>query len=562
MVTNLPISRRLMLFLPLLLVALSVTAWFGLSELHDDLLNDRKEEIRSLVQVARGVADYWHDKEVSGQMTREQAQQAARDQLWRLRFGNNIYFFIQTYDGVTVLQLNRELEGKNRLDVVDADGKPTVRMQIEAAKRGGDVIYYRQTRTGGEGTGADAIDKMAFALGYEPWQWAVCTGIYIDDVDTIYWHSALLYGGLLLIVLAVTAALSYLISRSISQPLETVTDAMTRLADGDLSVDVPFSSDRHELGKLAHALQVFKTNRRHAEDLAREQAAEQAEKLRRQEVVESLIAGFRDRSGRIIAAASSAAGQVQDHAVKLAEMAAQSQSRVDAVTSAANDTSGNVQTIAGAAEELSAAVREVNQQVTQSTDVAAQAVDQADQTSVTMAGLTEAAQRIGSIVTVIQDIASQTNLLALNATIEAARAGDAGKGFAVVASEVKTLANQTTKATEEIQTHVASIQAETARANDAISGIGRTVAEMRNISASIAAAMEEQGATTQEIARNISLAADRTRTVSTHISGVAEAALATNSAAGALKGASDSLRQEAGVLTSEMTAFFDSIRRA
>jgi methyl-accepting chemotaxis protein len=556
------ISQRLLLFMPLLLAALMVTVWFGLSELRAGLLNSHRDEITHLVQAARGVVDAWHQQEVSGHLTREQAQQGARDEVWRLRYGDNNYFFIQSYDGVTLVQLNRELEGKNRLDVRDADGKPTVRMQIEAAKRGGGIIFYRQTRTGGEGVGQGATPKMAYALGYDPWQWAIGTGIYIDDVDAAYWRGAVVYGGLALAVLAVTAIVAFAISRSINRPLAAITDRMSRLADGDLSVEVPSLGDRHELGRLARALEVFKINRRQADDLAAAQRAEQAAKLRQQETVERLIADFAKQSARTIGAVVEAAGRVQENAVGLAGMAANSLERVAAVSNAATDTTGNVQTIAGAAEELSAAVHEVNQQVAHSTGVAERAVGEAEQTSVTMAGLAEAARRIGTIVTVIQDIASQTNLLALNATIESARAGEAGKGFAVVAAEVKTLANQTTRATEEIQAQVAGIQAETTQAVQAIANIGRTVGDMRGITTGIAAAMEEQGATTQDIARNISQAAEGTQTVSSNIAGVAEAARATNTSASALRGASDALRRDAAALDAEMSAFFEKIRKA
>jgi methyl-accepting chemotaxis protein len=179
-----------------------------------------------------------------------------------------------------------------------------------------------------------------------------------------------------------------------------------------------------------------------------------------------------------------------------------------------------------------------------------------------MRGLAEAARRIGAIVQVIRGIAAQTNLLALNATIEAARAGDAGKSFAVVASEVKTLANQTTKATDEIQAQIVGIQNETARAADAIGAIDKTVSDMRGTTAGIAAAMEQQGATTQEIARNINQAAERIGQVSSNLGSIAETAETTSDAVVALHGASESLRHEAEGLDRETARFFDQIRAA
>jgi methyl-accepting chemotaxis protein len=116
LVNRFSISQRSMLFIPLLLLTLAVVTWLGLSEVRNGLMEDRKEELKSLVQVASGVVDNWYQKEVSGQMTREEAQKGARDELWHLRFGNNTYFFIQGYDGITVLHIDRSLEGKNRIN--------------------------------------------------------------------------------------------------------------------------------------------------------------------------------------------------------------------------------------------------------------------------------------------------------------------------------------------------------------------------------------------------------------------------------------------------------------
>ncbi|HEX4366761.1 MAG TPA: cache domain-containing protein, partial [Rhodopila sp.] len=177
-----------MLFIPLLLLALGVVTWLGLSEVHSGLMQDRKEDLKNLVQVASGVIDGWHQKEVSGQLTEEQAQKGARDELWHLRFGNNTYFFIQGYDGTTVLHIDRSLEGKNRINTTDPDGVYTVRGQIEAAQRGGGYVYYRNPRAGGTSASevSTAIPKLSYTAPFEPWHWAVGTGIYIDDVDAIF----------------------------------------------------------------------------------------------------------------------------------------------------------------------------------------------------------------------------------------------------------------------------------------------------------------------------------------------------------------------------------------
>jgi methyl-accepting chemotaxis protein len=475
-----------------------------------------------------------------------------------VRYGDDAYFFIQSFDGTSVLARDRSLEGKNRLDVTDPNGVPIVRSQIDAARKGSGFVRYQQPHKPGE----PPVTKISFTSAIADWDWVVGSGVYTDDVDASFDRQMVKIIGFVVAILAVTLVAVRSLARSITLPLSIITDRIGRLAAGDLAIDVADLPQRHEMGSLARALTVFKVNQIKANDLAEAQQSETEAKLQRQQRVESLIVEFSDQSAKALQTVVSAATQVQHNAARLAQSAGHSIEQIGSANQAASTTNGNVTTIAGAAEQLSSAVREVNHQVSQSTQVAEKAVTEADQTAVTMRQLTDAAQRIGNIVTVIQDIASQTNLLALNATIEAARAGDAGKGFAVVASEVKTLANQTTRATEEIQSQVAGIQSETERAVLAIAGISRTVTDMRSIAAIIASAMEEQGATTLEIARNIGEAAIGTRQVSDNIASVATAADSTNEAAGELRSASGALQAEAGNLHDRMQNFFANIREA
>jgi methyl-accepting chemotaxis protein len=197
-----------------------------------------------------------------------------------------------------------------------------------------------------------------------------------------------------------------------------------------------------------------------------------------------------------------------------------------------------------------------------SSQVAQEAVGQAQKTNDRVSELSKAASRIGDVVELINTIAGQTNLLALNATIEAARAGEAGRGFAVVAAEVKALAEQTAKATGEISQQISGIQAATQDSVGAIKEIGDTIGRMSEISSTIAAAVEEQGAATQEISRNIQHAAQGTSQVSANITDVQQSATETGSASAQVHSAAKSLSGESNRLKLEVAKFLDSVRVA
>jgi methyl-accepting chemotaxis protein len=168
------------------------------------------------------------------------------------------------------------------------------------------------------------------------------------------------------------------------------------------------------------------------------------------------------------------------------------------------DNSNALNTVAAAAEEMTAAIKEIAQNTGQASSVANNAVSLAESTSQVIGQLAESSQRIAGVLKVIMRVAGQTNLLALNATIEAARAGQAGKGFAVVANEVKELAKETAGATGNIREMIEIIQTEAESASKAVADIREAIHTIDNYTNAIAAAVEQQTATTNEIARNVS----------------------------------------------------------
>lgn len=362
--------------------------------------------------------------------------------------------------------------------------------------------------------------------------------------------------------LVAAAVIAVVVIRTLTKPISRLTAAMGRLSGGDLEVEVPDAESKNEMGAMARALEVFKTNMIHTRALDIQQKEEQAAREARAERVTSITGKFDAAVSGILNDVSDAVSKMRVTAESMTDTASGAAERAQTVAKASNAATVNVQAVAGASEELAASVQEIGRQLENSTKVATEATEQAKQTNTLVESLSAATEKIGTVVRLINDIAEQTNLLALNATIEAARAGEAGRGFAVVAAEVKTLANQTAKATEEIGAHISAVQSVTGESVAAIRSIVETIDKINEITAQVSAAVVEQSAATQEIARSVQEAALGTQSVDENITGVTHAADLTGAAASEVRGAADGLAERSQALKGEVESFLEAVRVA
>ncbi|WP_291299064.1 methyl-accepting chemotaxis protein [Elioraea sp.] len=359
---------------------------------------------------------------------------------------------------------------------------------------------------------------------------------------------------LLASALAVGVAAAAWSTRAVG-PLRRLAVTMRQMAAGEAVGEIPGIDRRDEVGAMAAAVAVFRTEGEEAKRLRAEQEAERAKAAAGQIAA---LRGMADRVetetlGAMAAMAEQAAGLARDSRA-VAELVSRVDHTADAVRGNADDSLGVAETVADAAEQLAASIRGITDQVRDAATVSRGLATDSSETEQVIVALSGAVGQIGDVTRLIQEIAGKTNLLALNATIEAARAGEAGKGFAVVAGEVKSLAAQTARATQEIGQHIEAVRDRTEAAVQTVRRIAQSVGRMDQLAGSLADAVNQQDGATRAIAQSIGGVTHAAREMSARIASVSTDARGAGELAGRTQAETASLAANTEALKSQVVA--------
>ncbi|UWU25870.1 methyl-accepting chemotaxis protein (plasmid) [Rhizobium sp. CB3060] len=534
--SNFRISSKLILLTTGLVIMFAVAAVFLINSATKTIYSERKDALKTQVDIAYSIVTKLHSDETAGKIGRNEAVAQATALISQIHYEPNGVIFGYDYSGVRVINPGNVGVGKNFMALTDKNGTPLIKNIVDAGRAGGGYSEYLWPKPGG----ADDVTfkKLSYSKAFEPWQLVLGTGAYLDDIDAkvnqVYGQAL----GVVAAVLIVSLIGAFVVMRSITQPLARIHSSLSAVSNDDVAIAIPHTNMTNEIGMMARATKILQDKVR--DRLAMEKREGEQQKLIEQERSESsriqqeeaegqahvvkqlsqalaalsegdltvrcsdlgsrynvLRANFNSAISRLLQAMQAVARnagaitagseQIRSASDELSKRTEQQAASVEETAAALEEITTTVAQASRRAEEAGRLVRRTRENAEISGTVVARAIE-------AMSKIEASSEEISGIIGVIDEIAFQTNLLALNAGVEAARAGDAGKGFAVVAQEVRELAQRSAKAAQQINQLIAvsnvHVQTGVALVGETGSALHTIVSQVKQVSDNVEAIVE------------------------------------------------------------------------
>ena len=442
------------------------------TNLRDDYDQMIKNQVDNVLSLTKG----YYDAYQAGTYSLEEAEKLAADQIRQLRYGESGYFWVDTYDGVNVVLLGKESEGKNRMDLKDSNGFAMIKAMIDGSKANPEDGFFVNYYFPKEGE-TENQPKRSYTKVFDGFKWVIGTGNYTDDIDkqlaeiqsarTASMNSSIT---LLLVVsimsIIIEIILMLLILKTIVSSLKSMQIFFEEISKGNLAVQMEsrILKGKDEFARLA----------KDAVDMKDTLKNLVAQTINNSSDIHGSVTEVNSSVSRLTSELESISATTEELAASMEETSASAQLVQESSGRIRKSCVDMVDKAADGSKESEEIISRVNGIKNHLNDILKHTENVKDEIS----GKIEQAlkdvtvvEKITDLTSAIMEISSQTNLLSLNASIEAARAGEAGRGFAVVATEIGSLANQSQQTVGEIQRITESVMTAVHNLSDSANAI-------------------------------------------------------------------------------------------
>ncbi len=408
MFQNISLKWKGIAIILLTLVGLTVQAYISVTHTRDVMLTEKKLKLSELIDMTLDTLDHFNTLAESGQMTLAEAQDHAKNLIRNIKYNaQNDYIFVFNLEGTVLAHaIKPELEGKNLIGASDENGVKFVEKIINLDAESGGYVFYHWER------GGKLVPKLSYGKPFEPWGWAIGTGVYIDDIDAAFFTQLRNIAIIMIVILAIVVGFIFLIISNIIRPIRTLSDQMRAIAN-ETFVTISGTTRKDEFGLIARTLDHLKQNIEKQRQTERKLAQAETQKREDQHhLINDIFRRFQEQIGTIISSVVQATTDMQQVSDTLHTTSQKTTTESQSVSGASESASLNVQTVASAAEQLSASIQELVINVSETAQATKTCSKSAETSQSHLQQLQKAVNEIGGVIQSINEVAEQTNLLA------------------------------------------------------------------------------------------------------------------------------------------------------